>query len=150
MWLTTLMVLGLSGQVQIEDIKYQTNLAGIARAELNIVTRLKNLRAATEKLPETWKASGIRGQEDRMLTKPYLLTEIENMELLAAERWALIVENTATIDVPHDQSDSKSHAFRKQLPDLSKAQLELNQKLDAFNTKLKDGILLNLASSLSN
>ena len=85
-----------------------------------------------------------------MLTKSYLLNEIENMELLAAERWALIVENTATIDVPHDQSDSKSQAFRKQLPDLSKSQLELNQKLDAFNTKLKDGILLNLASSLSN
>jgi len=150
MWLVTALVLGLHGQVEIEDIKYHTSLANVARSELNIVTRLKNLRAATEKLPDSWKASGIKGQEDRVLTKPYLLSEIENMELLAAERWALIVENTATIDVAHQRSDSKTQGFRKQLSEVAKNQLELNVKLDAFNTKLKDGILINLATRLSN
>lgn len=150
MLLGALVFLSLQGQVQIEDIQFQTNLASIARSELSIVTRLKNLRTATEKLPETWKASGIKGQEDKVLTKSYLLSEIENMELLAAERWAVIVENTATVDVSHDRSDAKTLGFRKQLPDLAKVQLELNLKLDAFNMKLKDGILLNLATRLSN
>lgn len=111
-----------------------------ARGELAIVDRLQNLRRATQKLPTTWKASGV--------TKEALLQEIETMELSAADRWALIMENTARLDLDTARMSRFDADLKRQLESLPQQHLELNSKIDAFNARIKDGIILNMASKI--
>ena len=152
MILSAILFLGIQAQLQADDLKYQTALATSARGELDLIERLKALRVATEKLPETWKSSSFKASngENKVHTKQGLLDEIATMELSAAERWAIIVENTATVDTPITKVDARASLMRKKIQDLPALHLELNQRLDAFNKRLKDGILLNLATRLSN
>lgn len=150
MILSLFMLAGLQSQFDAEDAKFNLNLATAAREELQLIDRLKNLRIVAEKLPDAWKASVKAGAEaSKALTKQALLQEIHEMELSAAERWALIVENTANLDVPSAKLDSHGLAMRKRLAEVSDLHLNLNQRLDAVNLSLKDGILLNMASRLS-
>lgn len=149
----TFLALQLTTQLEADDLKFHVQLATSARGELALVERLKNLRNVTEKLPENWRSEAKRDGSidgDKVLTKTALLKEIEGMELTAAERWALIVENTALIDISKSKLDTRATAMRKQIEELPRLHLDLNSKLDAFNKRMKDGILFNLANRLSN
>lgn len=150
--LSMILMLGLQAQLQADDLKYQNVLATSARGELELVDRMRSLRVATEKLPDTWKSSGFTAQngETKVLTKQGLLDEISAMEYAAADRWAILLENAATVDTEVRKIDTRSAAMRKKIEDLPALHFELNQRLDAFNKRLKDGILLNLATRLSN
>lgn len=152
MILSAILFLGLQGDLYADEVKFQTSLATSARGELNLIDRLRALRTATEKLPSTWKSSSFKTAEgeNKVLTKQGLLDEIQAMEYTAAERWAIILENTATVDVNVGKLETRALAMRKKIEDLPNLHLELNTKLDAFNKRLKDGILLNLATRLSN
>jgi hypothetical protein len=130
-----------------DQISLTTTVASVSREELRLIGRMQSLRIITEKLPENWKAAGIKSMpQGSVLTKQVLLREMEDEELKAAERWNIILENTALLDKATDASDLRAAKFRKSLEDLPRIHQELNQKLDQFNLKLKDGILQNLAS----
>lgn len=151
MIISALLFFGLQGQMGNEDARFQAALAVSARGELEIVERLKSLRTAAEKLPANWKASSFKSGngEMRSLTKQSLLDEISQMELTAAERWALIVENTATIDSPTSNLNARSAEMRRQAQALPQMHLAINQDIDAFNRSFKDGIMMNLATRLA-
>ncbi len=151
MVISALLFFGLQGQLGNEDAKFQANLAISARGELEIVERLKSLRTAAEKLPAAWKASSFKSADGapKVLTKQGLIDEISQMELTAAERWALIVENTATIDSPTVKLDARSSEMRRQAQVLPDLHLALNQQIDNFNKSFKEGIMLNLANRLA-
>jgi len=109
--------------------------------------------------PENWQATGVKSAHEGILTKPMLLTEIENMELMAAERWTIILENTARITGSKEvkrlslqgkasSEEMLANHFRNQLAKIPKIHSDIHQRLDEYNAKLKDGILMNLASKL--
>lgn len=125
---------------------YRANLSASARQELELVERVRSLRASVEKLPDTWKGSRLGAQPDGgVLTKQSLLHEIENMEFSAAERWSVILNNTAYLD---RITDPKAFAARKELLDVPKAQFELRKRIEEVNSKLRDETLSNLASKV--
>jgi len=152
MLITAILLLGLQADPYADELRFQGSLATSARGELNLVERFRALRVATEKLPDTWKSSSFKASagETKVLTKQGLLDEIQSMELTAAERWAIILENTATVDSAAAKLDARSLAMRKKVENLPSLHLDINTKLDSFNMRLKDGILLNLATRLSN
>ncbi len=148
--IVSVLFFALQGQMAAEDLRFNVQLATSARGELELIDRLKALRTATEKLPENWKSSVFKDSSgaDKFLTKQGLIQEIENMEMLAADRWAVIVENTALIDVGDAKLDSRGKEMRAKITQLPDLHLDLNQKLDAFNKRMKDGILLSLTKDL--
>jgi len=121
---------------------YVASLSLAARVELNLVDKLKILRGSIERLPEKWKTSS-NGQKE--ISKQDLVSELESMELSSAERWSIILSNTAYLD---RVSESKAFDARKLLSEMPKLQADLEKRIDELNFKLKDGVLLNLASKV--
>jgi hypothetical protein len=143
--------LGLVNEVSVEQASHFHALASASREELGLIERLRTFRIAVEKLPETWSASGIKSlPQGAVITKPGLLREIEGMELSAAERWNVIIENSALLDRPLDGQNVRANQMRKLLNDLPRVHQDVNQRLDMFNTQMKDGILNKLTSNLAN
>ncbi|MDB5036645.1 MAG: hypothetical protein JWQ35_173 [Bacteriovoracaceae bacterium] len=124
----------------------KASLSETARTELNLVDRIRALRTSVEKLPDDFKASGLKSQaEGTFLTKQALLTEVENMELTAADRWSVLLSNTAYLD---RTNDSRAFEARRELISIPKAQSDLERRIDEVNLKMRDGELLNLASKV--
>ncbi len=157
--ITTILSISATILVQVTPIPFGVAVSDAAKNELHIVERLKSLRSATERLPENWQATGVKSAHEGILTKPMLLTEIENMELMAAERWTIILENTARITGSKEvkrlslqgkasSEEMLANHFRNQLAKIPKIHSDIHQRLDEYNAKLKDGILMNLASKL--
>ena len=148
--LVTACFMGL--MTNVAEPQFQVQLASAARSEIQIIERLRSLRKATEKLPENWKATGVKGMpQGSSITKADLLKEVEQMEFTAAERWSVIVENAARADVSKEKLSKSDIKARRDLEALTKSHFEINQKLDQFNSNLKNGIIMNLASKfLSN
>jgi hypothetical protein len=146
---SVLLSLLLPAQISSAEVKeFSSVLALSARGELHLVERMGHLRKAAEKLPANWKATSIDKQ--RTMTKQDFLNEIAALETLAAERWAIIVENTALIDFKAERLDARQAAMRQELQRLPNLHLELNQNLDQLNQRLKEGIMVNLTSRLTN
>lgn len=122
---------------------YRISLSVTAREEMNLVEKMRNLRSLVEKLPGGWKASGIKSPV--AVTKESLLTEVEQMELTAADRWTILLNNTAHLD---QISDPSAFEARRALQNIPKAQAELSRQIEEVNFKIKDGVLLNLASKV--
>ncbi len=118
-------------------------LAQASRDEIQIVDRLQKLRMAVEKLPKNWKAKNVKTlPTGTVLTKPVLLREVEGLEVLAAERWSVLVQSAAFLD----KAERPNAYPRKALRELHQSHFEMHKKLDAFNTKLKNGILVNMVA----
>jgi hypothetical protein len=125
---------------------YRANLSASAREELQLVEKVKALRATIESLPDNWKGARANAQGDGgLLTKQALLAEVESMELSAAERWNVIVSNTAFLD---RISEPRAFEARKELLNLPKAQVDLRKRIEELNSKFKDEVLVNLASKV--
>lgn len=142
--------MGLMNEIQATpqaEAHFGTLLAVSSRGELSIIERLKNLREATNKLPDNWR-SVMKWSGGNVMTKDYLLREIESMELSAAERWSILVENSARLDVDQTKLTKADLYARRRLDQLPVLHLKINQKLDEFNSRLKDGILNNMAAKL--
>lgn len=143
--------LGLVTDFSVEQVSYLHSVASASRDELTLIERLRTFRIAVEKLPEAWTASGIKSLPQGVtISKPSLLREIESMELQAAERWNVILENSALIDGPLDSQNPRASQVRKLLTDLPRIHQEMNTRLDRFNMQMKDGILNRLTSNLAN
>lgn len=143
--------LGLVNDFSVEQSNHIHSLAVASREELTLIERLRTFRIAVERLPDSWSASGIKSlPQGAVITKSGLLREIEGMELVAAERWNVILENSALVDKPLDSQNIRANQMRKLLNDLPRVHAELNQKLDMFNVQMKDGILNKLTSNLAN
>lgn len=121
---------------------FRSNLSATTREELGIVEKIKSLRTAIEKLPSDWKASGI---ETQAITKESLIAEIEDLELSAAARWSVLLTNTAYLD---RVADPKAFAARRELSSMNKLQADVSKQIEQVNFKMKDGVLLNLASKV--
>lgn len=130
----------------IEIGGFEAQLSQLARDELAIVNRLQKLRDATEKLPEDWKSS--EKVDGEILHKQALLFQIQEMELSAASRWNLLLQNLASLSRPEADLSATEKAWRVQLRQLPGLHRAINKKLDRFNAQLKEGILLNLARQI--
>lgn len=142
--------MGLVSEIP-EGSTHLHKLATISRDELMFIERLRTFRIAVEKLPESWSASGLKSlPKGAVITKAGLVREIEKMELQAAERWNILLENTALIDKNADVQDVRATQVRKLLESIPKVHEQQNDVLNQYNTQMKDGILNRLASSLAN
>jgi hypothetical protein len=126
----------------IEMEAYRANLSSATREELALVDKVRALRSSVEKLPEGWKASGLMAETT---SKEALLAEIEGLEFSAAERWSILLNNTAFLD---RVSDPKAFEARRELSNVPKLQGEVVSQIERINFKLRDGVLLNLASKV--
>jgi hypothetical protein len=122
----------------------ESQLISMARDEMAIVERLSFLRQATEKLPVTWK-SEVSAQYKETLTKDQLLSQISDMELSAADRWSLLLNNLAQVRTPEAKLSASAREWRLSLQQLPSLHAQINDKLNEFNERLKAGILMNLA-----
>ncbi len=128
----------------IEMQAYQSNLSIAAREELRLVEKVRTLRSQVEKLPDNFKSSPLSFQPSgAALNKLLLLHEVESLELQAAERWSVILNNTAYLD---RVSDPNAFEARKELAKLPKSQGNLDKQVEEINLKIKDAFVLNLAS----
>lgn len=144
---SVLLVAGPSvGSSNTEAIEVQ--LAGLAKDEMAIVARLQSLRKATERLPADWKTERGNSEDKKVYTRNNLLGHLDRLELMAAERWSLLIQNLATMKTPTSQLTEEDLLWRKDLERLPNLHMRINRQLDQFNAILKDGILLNLAKSL--
>lgn len=143
--------LGLVNDISVEQSTHLHSLASASREELSLIERLRTFRIAVERLPEAWAASGIKSlPQGAVITKQGLLREIEGMELAAAERWNVILENSALVDRAIDPQNVRGGQMQKMLTELPKVHQDMNQRLDMFNMQMKDGILNRLTSNLAN
>lgn len=137
------MILGLSLLVAsdaADSAATSRSLSFAAREELRLVDKMRNLRTSIEELPEAFKAPGFKNQA--FIGKQDLLKIVENMELESADRWNIILRNTAQLDQNGDSAD------RLALTQLAKVHTELEQKIDEVNLKLRDSLVMNLASQM--
>ncbi len=126
---------------------FETQLVNLARDEMAIVERLAFLRQATEKLSDSWQAE-ITENYKETLTKQQLLNQITEMELSAADRWSLLLNNLAQLHTPEASLTASAKEWRLSLAQLPGLHRQINDKLNEFNERLKAGILLNLAKKI--
>lgn len=119
-------------------------VASASREEIHLIGRIKALRLATEKLPTNWKSSNLKDA----LTKDILLNEIAAEEARSVERWNILSSHTSLI-FKKQESDPSILKIKKSLDAWPKLHSEINNRLDIYNLKLKDGILQNLATRLT-
>jgi len=122
-------------------------LVSLSRDEMAIVERIAFLRQATEKLPESWQSETATNFKQSM-TKAQLLSQINDMELSAADRWSLLLNNMADMKTPEDQLSASAKEWRASLQQLPALHRQINDKLNEFNEGLKAGILLKLARKI--
>lgn len=122
-------------------------LVSLSRDEMAIVERIAFLRQATEKLPESWQSETATNFKQSM-TKAQLLSQINDMELSAADRWSLLLNNMADMKTPEDQLSASAKEWRASLQQLPALHRQINDKLNEFNERLKAGILLKLARKI--
>jgi len=122
-------------------------LVGLSRDEMAIVERIAFLRQATERLPDSWQSETTANYK-QTLTKAQLLAQITEMELSAADRWSLLLNNLAEMKTPEDQLSVSAKEWRASLQQLPALHRQINEKLNEFNERLKAGILLNLARKI--
>lgn len=127
--------------------EFEVQLSMMARDEMRIVSRLRSLREATERLSETWVAKATTRYPEE-LSRSDLLKILDQMELSAAERWTLLLNNLAYLKTPSSELNPTARAWRKALDNLPGLQRQINIKLDEFNSRLKGGILMNLAKKI--
>lgn len=132
------------GQTFESMAAFEVGLSAMARDEMQIVSRLRSLREATEKLPETWVAQPT-SRYPQELSKQDLLEQLGQMELSAAERWTLLLNNLAFLKTRTQELPPRARAWREALANLPGLQRQINFKLDEYNSRLKGGILMNLA-----
>lgn len=142
--------MGLVNDLSVEQANQIHSVAAASREELSLIERLRTFRIAVEKLPDSWSASGIKSlPQGAIITKQGLMREVEGMELAAAERWNVILENSALVDRANDSQNLRAAQVKRMLNDLPRIHQDLNSKLDQFNLQMKDGILNRLTSNLA-
>lgn len=130
----------------LADEDFEIRLSRLAKDEMSIVDRLRSLREATEKLPKDWTyTQTTKNGGDKLYTRDQLIAQLEKMELTAAERWSLLLYNLANQHKEPSELSDEQRSWREALRKLDKLHFKINQQLDQYNAKLKDGILLNLA-----
>lgn len=118
-----------------------------SRTELSLVDRLKSLRKAVEKFPENWQVSGLKSLGNGgTVTRAMLLADIESMELAAADRWSILIENTATLDLKPEATTTRVKGLRSDLDQVRVAHLQIHQKLDELSKRISDATLLMMAN----
>jgi|GEM_PF-4706845 len=134
----------LSPSLSFGEESLSLHLSHLAKDEMAIVARMESLRTATLHLSDDWKSN----QTGSIMTKPQLLKELTKMEMTAAERWTILLQNLANINAQDIKPHSEMSTWREELKKLPELQQAVNKKLDQFNSSLKDGILLNLARQI--
>ncbi len=143
--LSLVLGLALTAMPQKEmTMDIESQLIAMAKDEMAIVERLAFLRQATEKLPETWK-SEVSALYQQTLTKQQLLSQISEMELSAADRWSLLLNNLAQARTAETKLTASAREWRASLQQLPALHRQINDKLNEFNERLKAGILMNIA-----
>lgn len=143
---------GLIGDTGFEVPKdnFDFFLSQVAEDEMDLITRLQRLREATEGLPEDWEADGIPSVgPGEVLTKESLLEELKGMEFQAASRWNIILKNLANLRYEGKEMTGSMRKQRQQLAKVRAKHQRINRQLDQVHARLKDGIIQNLAHSLS-
>lgn len=141
--LTFAFALSLTLAAEAQEKNPVLSASSVSRDELALVNKLKDLRGLVEKLPQGWRAASLKPGVH--LTKENLISEIEQLELEAAERWHILLQNLAYLDRP---LDPEATAVRHLLAEIPPAHALAQRKMDEMSFKIKDGVLLNLASKV--
>jgi len=120
-------------------------LSQLAQEEVSLIARLQSLRKATEGLPSDWRAPSFNDPKVE-IDRDDLMKELTRMEFSAAGRWNVIVNNLAQLRETEETSEVRH--WRQQLVTLEEHHQAMNRRLDAYNSRLKDGILMNLAQQI--
>lgn len=123
------------------------SLSQSAHEEVAIIGRIQSLREATEKLPEDWTAVSFEDPQKEINRKD-LLANISEMEIAAAERWNILVNNLSILRLKEAEFDQAARFWAAEFKRLNAAQKEINKQIDQYNSKLKEAILMNLAEKI--
>lgn len=123
------------------------SLSQSAHEEVAIIGRIQSLREATEKLPADWAAAAFE-DPTKQINRQDLLSNITEMEIAAAERWNILVNNLSILRLKEGEFDQRAKYWAAEFKRLESAQKRINQQIDQYNSKLKEAILMNLAEKI--
>ncbi|TVQ81075.1 MAG: hypothetical protein EA369_00785 [Bradymonadales bacterium] len=122
-------------------------LSHLAKDEIAIVARLQSMRRATEELPASWRAPAFDGSGEE-IDREALIAEITELEISAAERWNIILNNLARLEEKRAKPTAATKHWREGLESLALRHKAMNKKLDHYHSRLQEGILMNLAKQI--
>lgn len=127
----------------------ELSLSQSAKDEIQVITRISQLREATSRLPQAWTHEvQLQDNKTKIIKKADLLKFLQEVELRSAKRWDVLIRNLATLKTPVSRLSEEEILIRQDAQKLPEIHKQLNKKLDLYNATIKDGILMNLANGM--
>lgn len=127
----------------------ELSLSQSAKDEIQVITRISQLREATSRLPQAWTHEvQLQDNKTKTIGKADLLNFLQEVELRSAKRWDVLIRNLATLKTPVSRLSEEEILLRQDAQKLPEIHKQLNKKLDLYNATIKDGILMNLANGM--